>query len=89
MNEKGIKGITLVEFVCEWCGEKFLSRSHNAKYCPECKETRDSEGNMSPSRRRNPNKVLFALLQKIDKYNRKNGTHLSYGKYVDAVYRKQ
>ena len=65
---------------CEFCGAVFTTFSHQTKYCPEC---RDPIYRASVGRKKHtPNKALFALLRKIDKYNREHGTHLSYGKYV-------
>lgn len=81
------KELKPIQKECDCCGVVFTAFSRQAKYCAECRDPLFRQTVML--KRNNPNKALFALLRKIDKYNRENGTHLSYGKYVDAVYRKQ
>lgn len=72
---------------CAFCGNIFIAFSGQAKYCPE---HRDPETRINANRRsENPNKVLFNMVRKIDKYNREHGTHLSYGKYINLVEGKQ
>ena len=68
---------------CDCCGAVFIAFSGNAKFCEECKDPVHRE--LVLAKRHNPNKALFALVRKIDRYNRENGTHLSYGKYVEKV----
>lgn len=72
---------------CRWCGGVFTAFSGQTAYCPECRDPASREG--ADLRRNNPNKALLAFLRKIDKYNEQHGTHLSYGKYVDTLDRRQ
>lgn len=68
---------------CEFCGGMFTAFSRQTKYCPECRDPASRE--CAAVKKGNPNKALFALLRKIDKYNGKHGTYLSYGKYVSMM----
>lgn len=36
-NSNGQKNRVEKELVCEFCGDKFMSRAYNSKWCPECK----------------------------------------------------
>lgn len=36
-NSNGQKNRVQKELVCEFCGDKFMSRAYNSKWCPECK----------------------------------------------------
>lgn len=68
---------------CLVCGNEFETRTEDQLYCSkECKQMADEERRRlrNIQRRRSPSR-LDAFMKQVDEYNRKHGTHLSYGKY--------
>lgn len=90
----------MVERICENCGGIFQGGSGAVKYCPKCKplmKQRDKEIhkqnreflNAQRTNRRHATQSLAkvnAILREIDAYNKRHGTHLSYGKYMALKY---
>lgn len=75
--------------VCIVCGKEFVSTNPKAKMCSnECREKRKNEikaGRRSKSKK----KTLDELLAEIDEYNRTHGTHLTYGKYQEMLFKEK
>jgi hypothetical protein len=71
------------------CGKEFVSTNPKAKMCSdECREKRKNEikaGRRSKSKK----KTLDELLTEIDEYNRTHGTHLTYGKYQEMLFKEK
>lgn len=75
---KSKKKILVRQKVCRCCGEIFETQGYNSKYCPECRELESVEG---VKVRKDANKQLIADTARIERYNKKHGTRLSYGQY--------
>lgn len=86
-TKKRKNGTLPVQKVCDYCGEVFTACDARTQYCPDHKDPRSRSN--AASRSKNPNKALFNTVKKVEEYNLKNGTCLSYGKYVSKVERKK
>ena len=76
----------MVKYCCK-CGAVFESESNNAKYCLVCrKEIKRKYPKpylSKPKRKTTEYKSLNDIVAELEKYNRMNGTNLTYGKYVE------
>lgn len=68
---------------CLYCGTEFVPGMHNAKFCSRyCCNTynkqRRKELKQEKIKKKND---LDIFLKKLDEYNKKHGTHLSYGEF--------
>jgi uncharacterized Zn finger protein (UPF0148 family) len=66
--------------ICEHCGGVYLVTHHAQKFCPECQNVR-VRTESARLRKKNPNRALMDDILKVDKFNRINKTHYSYGKF--------
>ena len=82
--------------VCKECGEVFYTLGYRRVICPECKEKAKKEnednakGNKtsakkSKSKPKKKPKTLMQIIRAKNKYNKENGTLLSYGQYVSMM----
>lgn len=76
------------ELTCQVCGKKFISSANIVKYCSKacCNEacrikTREAAREKAQQRKRRENS-FDNQLKLLDEYNKKHGTHLSYGKFM-------
>lgn len=79
---------------CSQCGETFYTGEKGKQICPKCKEknriqreeqqkeTYKSVKSKSKAVKRKPFKSLKTIEKERAKYNKENGTYLSYGQYV-------
>ena len=76
---------------CEVCHKSFTAQRSTAKYCPSCrvkgnnKKRRENQKVQKAEETRikaDKEKYLDKTLSDLRKYNKKNGTNLSYGKFV-------
>ena len=84
-----------VEVECVICGKKFVPKAANGICCSsECRKIREWQRNKARSnktevKKAKPKKIkrvtISKILRELDRYNKKNGTHLSYGKYVYMI----
>lgn len=81
---------------CRMCGKSFLTASPNAKYCTECGKEKDREAAriayadkkwQSQFDSLKMNNINKFLKEKSD-YEKRNGTYISYGKYMDLRTRR-
>ncbi len=73
--------------ICAECGKEFYSHNSNIKFCS--KECRDANKKKSRQpKKAKKKKTLDELLAEIDEYNRTHGTHLTYGKYQDMLFKE-
>ena len=68
----------LFDLKCEECGKVFRNPDENERFCPECKKIKYKKERNSKA-----DKSLWAVMRELEKYNKKHGTMLSYGKYVE------
>lgn len=68
---------------CICCGKIFMPQTQNTQYCEECKNMPRVNGTKIKS---NCNKGLVSDLRKIDAYNKKHKTNISYGNYKSLLY---
>lgn len=68
---------------CELCGEKFIARSGNAKYCRECRMHKKKV--LPKSSRRPPKYSLTQVLKMLDRYNSEHRTSYAYGQFVELL----
>ena len=75
--------LRVVEKICKDCGCVFWSKSHNAKWCPECRK----KYHFTKKERKSPivGKSLSEVLADLKEFNFKHGTRLSYGQYVSLT----
>lgn len=83
--------------VCPICKIEFTPVNHTQRYCKDCRANRGKEiakyladerykrKYKEEKRRIFGQKSIFDICKDIDEYNRKHGTHLSYGKYVGMM----
>ena len=80
---------------CDICCKTFTSQRSYTKYCPSCrviaKKKQDKERNIARKniarnegqiKKSNREKNLNKTLSDLQKYNKKNGTNLSYGQFM-------
>ena len=78
------KELKPIEKCCEFCGNEFIAYSGSARYCPDHKGPKVREKLMAEMNNK-PNAALLDYLRKINEYNKKHGSCLSYGKYEEKV----
>lgn len=83
---------------CIWCGQEIQTTSSNRKFCDVCRVLRDMEIHQKSDRKRRkkrsrvfvvqpiPKKSISDIVKDILAYNKKHGTHLTYGQYVGKLY---
>lgn len=73
---------------CQNCGGEFVARSKHAMYCVDCRPIMQRK--RADKKRAEAKKTvkplcetqsINAVLCELDTYNRKHGTHLTYGQY--------
>lgn len=83
-----------VEVICVDCGHTFTAYSRGALRCAECKvehKRRTAAVGMASFRngkKSKPYKVrktIREVLKELEKYNKKHGTRLSYGQFVQKM----
>lgn len=87
-----------VEVVCVDCGHTFTAFSIRALRCAECKEEnlrrvkatkqakyRSEAYARSKARKNVPSISITEVIKAMEKYNKKHGTRLSYGPYVQKM----
>ena len=76
---------------CEVCLKTFTTQRSNAKYCPCCrvigKKKQEKARKLAikeeqKAKKSNREKNLNNTLAELRKYNKKNGTHISYGQFM-------
>lgn len=75
---------------CDICQKTFTSKRSITKYCPSCrvigKRKKENERKLAIKeeqiKKSNREKNLNNTLAELRKYNKKNGTNLSYGQFV-------
>ena len=73
--------------ICPVCGKEFYSHFATAKYCS--KECRDVVKKKASAKKEIPKKkTLDEVLADLAEYNRIHGTHLTYGKYQDMLFKE-
>ena len=73
--------------ICAVCGKEFYSHFPTAKYCS--KECRDVVKKKASQKKEAPKKkTLDEVLADLAEYNRTHGTHLTYGKYQDMLFKE-
>lgn len=84
---------------CIDCGEDFIAYSSKALRCPACRKIeatnhikRNAEywrinKKVSESKRIAPKMTMQEVLKELARYNKENGTHLSYGQFVQILER--
>ena len=75
---------------CIICGAEF-SGNLNARYCPECREDQAAKQQERERLRaqRRKGKTIEQILCEVERYNRENGTRITYGQYVDKFENKK
>lgn len=76
--------------VCPICLKVFTGTKPNSKYCDFCKKNRPNdikeyvkaEYLKKQKMKKVPKESLTQVLRDLEAYNKKHGTHLTYGKYV-------
>ena len=84
------RGIKMAWRECPICYSHFKQVKVNQKYCPECRKYRKDEirqyleENKAREKilKKKPIKSIEDISVDIRDYNKKHGTHLTYGKYV-------
>ena len=85
-----MSGRRKIEHSCFICGERFLNFTYNAKYCPECHRKYDKEIDAEKKKTAYAKKknapqsttaIILAETRKIEEYNKRHGTCLTYGQY--------
>lgn len=81
---------------CPICEEDFKKSKHNQKYCNDCLENRKYEiykyaaqqKKIKEERkaRQEGIKTIDQVIAELEAYNKKHGTCISYGKYVEMMY---
>ena len=75
---------------CDICQKTFTSKRSITKYCPSCrnigKRKKENERKLAIKeeqiKKSNREKNLNNTLAELRKYNKKNGTHISYGQFM-------
>ena len=74
--------------ICIVCGKEFYSPNPKAKICSEeCKEARKNAIRKT-KKTVAPKKTLDEVLADLNEYNRTHGTHLTYGKYKEMLFKE-
>lgn len=68
---------------CGLCREKFIARSGNAKYCPDCRTNKKKV--LPKSSRRPPKYSLTQVLKMLDRYNSEHRTSYTYGQFAELL----
>lgn len=68
----------LFDLKCEECGKVFRNPDENERFCPECNKVKSKK-----KRKPKANKNIWKIARELEEYNKKHGTLLSYGKYVE------
>ena len=80
-----------IKKTCQRCGVTFYAATNRAIRCEECREIYDKESHaiyrrqykaMKIAKSKEPDKSISQVLRELKQYNEKNGTNLSYGKYI-------
>lgn len=72
---------------CAECGKEFYSTNGNVKFCSkECKAKHRTKAGHQP--KTPERKTLDEVIADMNEYNRTHGTHLTYGKYQDMIFRE-
>lgn len=81
---------TVYEKTCALCGQPFITKARNAKYCSDCRY----KGNIlkmqqlrSERKKRKLHKSLDEIMRDLAAYNKEHNTNLSYGQYVSKFER--
>lgn len=73
--------------ICAECGKEFYSANGNIKFCSQ--ECKDAAARKRKSKPKAPKKkTLDEVLADLNEYNRTHGTHLTYGKYQDMLFKE-
>jgi DNA-directed RNA polymerase subunit RPC12/RpoP len=82
-------------YICIDCGTEFFSASHQALRCEKCRVTAKRKQKEEWKKKANkkhripralpPRKSLMQVLRELEKYNKENGTYLSYGQYIAII----
>lgn len=81
---------------CSWCKKDFQPTAANQKYCHDCrtKHGKEIKAYYEATRIRKrrvlkvkplPKKTIPDIVRDIMAYNKKHGTHLTYGQYVGKL----
>jgi hypothetical protein len=77
------------EKFCEDCGEYFTTTQKGAKFCRSCLLEHMAQANRNAQNMKkfenitvNPRETFNDILAEIERYNKENSRHLSYGQYV-------
>ena len=75
--------------ICKNCGGEFVARGKTAMYCVDCRpimqRKRAEQNRLEAKKIKKPQcevQSMSSFLKELDRYNEKNGTHLTYGQYV-------
>ena len=76
---------------CPFCGYSFAKEYPNQRFC--CEKHEDAykrnkrRGHRLDCKQTKVNSELFAILKKLDRYNKLHGTNLNYGVFVAMIER--
>ena len=77
------------EKFCEDCGDYFTTTRKGAKTCRRCSLERAAQANRNCQNMKkfenitvNPRETFNDIIAEIERYNKENSRHLSYGQYV-------
>ena len=92
----------LVKKKCQQCGDEYYTAQPQTRICQECKKANRRETNQSnneilksvytdkkPKTHKKKVKSISQILRDMEKYNKENGTELTYGKYILLVGEKE
>lgn len=92
----------LVRKICQQCGEEYYTAQPQTRICQKCKKANRQEINQAknesfksvnaeskPKARKKKAKSISQILRDMEKYNKENGTELTYGKYLLLVGEKE
>ena len=73
--------------ICAECGKEFFSPYPNIKFCSKkCKDINKQKPKQPKKVQKK--KTLDEVLADLDEYNKTHGTHLTYGKYQDMLFKE-
>ena len=73
--------------ICAECGKEFYSPFSATKYCSrKCRDAANKKA--EKPKKIEKKKTLDEVLADLNEYNRTHGTHLTYGKYKDMLFRE-
>lgn len=73
--------------ICAECGKEFFSPNTVVKFC--CKRCATLYNKKSAKRKKQPKKqTLDEVLAELNEYNKTHGTHLTYGKYQEMLFKE-